>query len=267
VSDYYTRFGGIGRLYGAANLEKLRAAHACVVGVGGVGSWTVEALARTGVGTLTLIDLDDVCLSNVNRQLPAMDGAVGKLKVDVLRSRAQAINPECGVHAEARFFTDATAETLLGGSFNVVVDAIDAVANKCRLIAECRHRHLPIISVGGAGGRCDPGAIKVDDLSRTIADPLLAKVRKQLRRDFDFPRERRWKFKIPCVYSEEAPMFPWADGTVCETKEKGTELRLNCDQGFGTATFVTGAMGFHAAAIAVDLILGRCPHPSFGPDN
>jgi len=255
VSDYYTRFGGIGRLYGAENLERLRRAHACVVGLGGVGSWTVEALARSGIGELTLIDLDDVCLSNVNRQLPAMDGEIGKLKVDVLAARARAINPECHVHAEARFFTDSTAERLLGGGFHVVVDAIDAVANKCRLIAECRQRGIPLVAVGGAGGRRNPAAIQVDDLARTINDPLLAKVRKTLRRDFGFPRERRWNFKIPCVYSDEPLIYPWADGTVCASKEDGSELRLNCDQGFGTASFVTGTMGFTAAATAIDLML------------
>ncbi|GHB98430.1 tRNA threonylcarbamoyladenosine dehydratase [Cerasicoccus arenae] len=255
MSDYYTRFGGIGRLYGAAGLEKLRSLHACVVGVGGVGSWSVEALARTGIGQLTLIDLDDVCLSNVNRQLPALDGEVGKLKIDVLAARTRLINPECQVNAEATFFTDSTVDRLLGQGFDVVIDAIDAVSNKCRLIAECRQRRIPIVTVGGAGGRKNPSAVKVDDLSRAIGDPLLAKVRRQLRRDFEFPRERRWKFKVPCVYSDEPVVFPWGDGTVCATKEKGAALRLNCDQGFGTASFVTGTMGFTAAAVAVDVAL------------
>jgi len=253
MSDYYTRFGGIGRLFGAAGLERIRTMHACVVGVGGVGSWTVEALARSGVGQLTLIDLDDVCLSNVNRQLPAMDGEVGKLKVDVLAERVRRINPECQINAEATFFTDGTCERLLEPSYDVVVDAIDAVANKCRLIAECRQRKMPIVTVGGAGGRMDPTSVKIEDLSRTIGDPLLAKVRKLLRRDFGFPRERRWKFQIPCVYTDEPPVFPWGDGTVCATKEEGASLRLNCDQGFGTACFVTGAIGFAAAAEALKL--------------
>ncbi|WP_309381660.1 tRNA threonylcarbamoyladenosine dehydratase [Cerasicoccus frondis] len=255
MSDYYTRFGGIGRLYGAANLEKLRTLHTCVVGVGGVGSWTVEALARTGIGQITLIDLDDVCLSNVNRQLPAMDGEVGKLKIDVLADRARRINPECQINCEATFFTDGTCDKLLSQGYDVVVDAIDAVANKCRLIAECRQRGIPLVTVGGAGGRKNPALVKVEDLSRTIGDPLLAKVRKQLRRDHDFPRERRWKFKVPCVYSDEPPVFPWGDGTVCATKEEGASLRLNCDQGFGTASFVTGTMGFIAASVAIDLVV------------
>ncbi|MEO0795043.1 MAG: tRNA threonylcarbamoyladenosine dehydratase [Verrucomicrobiota bacterium] len=260
MSDYYTRFGGIGRLYGAAGLERLRSAHACVVGVGGVGSWSVEALARTGIGRITMIDLDDVCLSNVNRQLPALDGEVGKLKVDVLAERTRAINPECEVYPISTFFTDSSAERLLGMGFDVVIDAIDSVANKCRLIADCRRKEIPLVTVGGAGGRRNPAAVKVEDLSRTIGDPLLAKVRKQLRRDHDFPRERRWKFKIPCVYSDEPPVFPWGDGTVCATKEEGAELRLNCDQGFGTASFVTGAMGFSTAAVAVDLLLDRASY-------
>lgn len=256
MSDFYTRFGGIGRLYGAANLERLRHVHVAVVGVGGVGSWSVEALARTGVGQLTLIDLDDVCLSNVNRQLPALDGQVGRLKVDALTERARAINPECTVNAVATFFTDSTAERLLAPGYSAVIDAIDSVANKCRLIAECRQRGIPLVAVGGAGGRRDPTAVRVEDLSRTIGDPLLAKVRKQLRRDHGFPRERRWKFHVPCVCSDEPPVFPWSDGRVCASKEEGAALRLNCDQGFGTASFVTGAMGFAAAAVAVDLALG-----------
>src|ERR1041385_2178876 len=135
MSDFDFRFGGIGRLFGVDALARLRAAHVCVVGIGGVGSWAVEALARSGVGQLTLIDLDEVCVSNVNRQLHAIDEAVGRPKVEVMAERARGINPDCRVQAVTEFFTEANAERLLNASFDYVVDAIDSVGNKCRLLA------------------------------------------------------------------------------------------------------------------------------------
>lgn len=251
--EFERRFGGLGRLYGADGLGKLRAASVAVVGVGGVGSWTVEALARSGIGRLTLIDMDDVCVSNVNRQLPAMDGNVGRLKVEVLAERMRLINPLCEVTAEAVFFTQSSAERLLKDGFSVVVDAIDSVDNKCRLIAECRARGQKLVVCGGVGGIIDPCGIRHADLGKSRGDPLLAKVRKMLRRQYGFPHKE--KYGIDSVYSEELPRYPWADGTVCATKEPGSGTRLNCNEGFGTACFVSGAMGFAAAARAVEAIV------------
>src|SRR5687768_3213379 len=158
---YSERFGGVGRLFGTVGLNRLRVAHVCVVGVGGVGSWTVEGLARSGVGALTLIDLDDVCVTNVNRQLPALDGTIGRPKVDVLAERVRAINPECRVTAATEFFSEQTAERLLTPNFNYVIDAIDNMTNKARLIAGCRQRELPCLTVGAAGGRRDLTQIRV----------------------------------------------------------------------------------------------------------
>lgn len=252
--EFERRFGGLGRLYGRDALEKLRAARVAVVGVGGVGSWTVEALARSGIGHLTLIDMDDVCISNTNRQLPAMDGNVGRLKVEVLAERVRLINPLCAVVAEPVFFTKATAARLLQEGFDVVVDAIDAVDNKCRLIAECRERGQKLVVCGGVGGLVDPTGIRHADLAKSRGDPLLAKVRKTLRRQYGFPQKE--KYGIDSVYSEELPRYPWADGTVCAAKEPGSGTRLNCEEGFGTACFVSGAMGFAAAARAVDAVVG-----------
>lgn len=260
--DYEFRFGGIARLYGQAGLQRLRTAHVMVVGVGGVGSWVVEALARSGVGALTLVDLDEVCVSNVNRQLPALDGTIGQPKVEVLAQRVRAINPECRVQPLMEFFTESSAERLLGltdPKLNFVVDAIDAITNKCRLIALCHARQLPVIVCGGAGGRRDPTQIRRTDLSLATHDRLLSEVRKRLRQEHGFPRDGK-KFGVECICSAEIPVFPQKDGTVCPAAEAeakpGESRRLNCDWGFGSATHVTGAFGFAAAAAVVSRLTG-----------
>lgn len=258
-SDYAARFGGIVRLYGADGARNLRGAHVCIVGVGGVGSWAVEALARTGIGALTLVDLDEVCVSNMNRQLPALTSEVGKPKVHVLKERVTGINPECEVVAIEEFFTGSNADQVLSEPFDCVLDGIDVVAHKSLLLAECTRRHLPVISVGGAGGRRDPTAIRVADLAFSSHDRLLQRVRKILRTDYHFPVNPRTPFGIPCVYSVEAPSFPQPDGTVCAGRGGATELRLNCNSGFGSATFVTGAFGFAAAAEVVRAITHGSP--------
>ncbi|HYP17021.1 MAG TPA: ThiF family adenylyltransferase, partial [Opitutus sp.] len=172
MEDYEQRFGGVGRLLGRAGLERLRAAHVCVVGVGGVGSWVVEGLARSGVGALTLIDLDDVCVTNVNRQLPALDGQIGRPKVDVLAERVRAISPACHVAAVAEFFTAASAERLLATRFDFVVDAIDKLSNNALLIAEARKRGMEVLTVCGAGGKRDATQVRVGDLGDSWGDEL-----------------------------------------------------------------------------------------------
>src|SRR6188474_2400112 len=161
TDDYLQRFGGLGRLYGTAALPRLQAAHVAVVGVGGVGSWVVEGLARSGIGSITMIDLDDVCLTNVNRQLPALDGNIGRPKVDALADRVKLINPECRVERMANFFTASTADELLAPKFDFVVDAIDKLSNKCLVIAKSRERGYPVITVGGAGGKRDGTQVRV----------------------------------------------------------------------------------------------------------
>lgn len=228
-----------------------------VIGLGGVGSWTVEALARSGVGSLTLVDLDEVCVSNVNRQLPALDATVGRAKAEVLAERVRGINPECTVAARLEFFTAANADSLLDAGFTHVVDAIDSVANKCLLIARCTTRRIPLTVCGGAGGRRDATAVRVEDLARVTHDRLLGEVRKRLRKDHGFPRGDR-KFRVPCVCSAEPPVFPQPDGSVCAVRTAppaGESLRLNCDWGFGSAAFVTGTFGFVAAGHAVRCIV------------
>ena len=264
MSDAAFRFGGIARLYGTAALERLRTSHAMIVGVGGVGSWAVDALARTGVGRITLVDLDEVCVSNINRQSPAFDSTIGQAKAEVLAQRIRDINSECQIDARLQFFTAETAAELLSPAgpnkpkIDVLIDAIDAVGNKVLLIHECRQRGIPLVVCGGAGGRRDPTQVRVSDLALVTHDRLMSEVRKRLRKEHGFPREGR-KFKIPAIHSAEAPFIPQKDGSICEAgaapAEFGESRRLNCDWGYGSATYVTGTFGFTAAAAAVELLL------------
>lgn len=251
TDDYHQRFSGLARLYGNAGLERLCAAHVCIIGVGGVGSWSVEALARSGVGALTLVDLDDVCVTNVNRQLPALDGQIGRPKIDVLADRVRLIHPICHVTRCAEFFTPATCAALLAPRFDFVIDATDRLSNKCAIITGCRERSIPVLTCGSAGGRRDGTAIRVCDLAHSIQDELLRQVRRKLRREFDFPRDPQADFGVSCVFTPEPPLYPWSNGTCAAEPELGSSLTLDCATGFGTATFVTGAFGFAAAGEVV----------------
>ena len=255
IGSFEHRFSGIQRLYGKAGAEALRKAHVLVVGVGGVGCWAVEALARTGIGQLTLVDWDDVCYSNSNRQLQAMTGMAGKAKVDILKERIALINPECQVHAVRDFYTKDNADEIFIHDFDYVVDAIDSLSPKCHLIAECRKRKIGLVVSGSAGGRLDPARIEVEDLSRTKYDPLLARVRKKLRNEYGFTRYEKKKFKVEAVYTQELPVLPEA----CEVGEveEGESRNLDCRSGYGTATFITGVIGFMMSERAVAGILKK----------
>jgi tRNA A37 threonylcarbamoyladenosine dehydratase len=253
MTDHDKRFGGIARLFSGDGLARLRAAHVCVVGIGGVGSWTAEALARSGVGALTLVDLDEICETNMNRQLHAVEATVGQAKVAAMAARIRAFAPDCRVHAVQEFFTAENASRILDGGFGCLVDAIDSPSKKARLIAACRERGLGIVTTGGAGGRRDPTKLQVCDLALTFRDALLQEVRKLLRKRHGFPRDRE-PFGVDCVFSTEEPVYPHADGTVCATREPGGGLRLDCESGYGTASFVTGAFGLAAAGVVVEKI-------------
>ncbi len=253
TKDYEARFSGIGRLFGIEGSRRLQRAHVCVVGIGGVGSWAVEALARSGVGALTLVDLDDICVSNVNRQIHALEGAIGQPKVEAMARRVRVINPACAVHALHAFFTESNAEEILRPRFDYVLDAIDSISKKCVLITSCHQRGIPVFVVGGAGGRRHAIALHISDLAHSSHDRLLAQVRSTLRGEHGFPRGEK-AFGIDCVYSRERLLYPRSDGTVCAQREPGTALRLDCESGYGTACFVTGAFGFAAAGHIVESI-------------
>ncbi|MCL2344386.1 MAG: tRNA threonylcarbamoyladenosine dehydratase [Desulfobulbus sp.] len=257
------RFGGVARLYGEEGAARLRAAHAAVVGIGGVGSWCAEALARTGVGQITLIDLDMVAESNANRQIHALDEVWGRAKVEAMRERIVAINPDCRVHCIEDFVTPENVIERLAGDYSVVVDAIDQVRAKVAMIAHCRQRRLPIVVAGAAGGQLDPTRVTLADLSETIQDPLLAKVRAQLRRDHGFPpgSPRGKKFGVAAVFSTEPLRYPAGDPSCAvPTGPSG----LNC-AGFGSSVCVTSVFGMVAAARAIELIVaGKAAEPKIG---
>ncbi len=248
--DFEFRFGGIARLYGADALARFRASHVAVVGIGGVGAWAAEALARSGIGTLSLYDLDDICVSNINRQIHALDGSVGQLKVAAMASRLRAIQPTATVHAHPHFVTARNLEMTLPPALDYVFDATDSVKTKTAMIAWCSRNKIPIITSGAAGGQIDPSQIQVADLSRTIQDALLAKVRNQLRRDHNFSRNPKRKFGVDAVFSTEQPRFPAPDGGVCarpSTAQSGP-VKLDCASGYGAATHITATFAFFAVA-------------------
>lgn len=247
VADMERRFGGVARLYGEAAAARIRDSHVCVVGIGGVGSWAAEALARTGVGCLTLIDLDMVAESNTNRQIHALAENFGKAKVDAMRDRILAINPGCTVNRVEEFVTPDNVSQMIAPDFSVVIDAIDQVRAKVAMIAHCRRNRIPIVTAGAAGGQLDPTQIRLADLSQTVQDPLLSKVRSMLRREHGFPRNGG-KFGIPAVFSTEALRYP---DKHCDT-DRGP-AGLNC-AGFGSAVCVTSVFGMAAAAHSLHLI-------------
>lgn len=249
TADFERRFGGIGRLYGNEALARFRAAHICVIGVGGVGSWVVEALARSAVGALTLIDLDNVAESNINRQIQALESTLGMAKVSALAERIAQINPWCRVNEIEDFVTPDNLDQMIGAKrYDYVIDAIDSVKAKTALIAYCREHGIPLVTIGGAGGQTDPTKIEVCDLCRTEQEPLLAKVRKQLRAKHGFPRGTKNKFGIDAVFSMEPLKYPeGGDACSLNADERSGVTGLNC-AGFGSAMAVTASFGLVAAA-------------------
>lgn len=249
-TDFNRRFGGIGRLYGVAALARFRKAHVCVIGVGGVGSWIVEALARSAIGQITMIDLDNIAESNINRQIQALSSTLGKAKVSALAERIAQINPFCRVTEIEDFVTLDNLDQMLGSaSYDYVIDAIDNVRAKTALIAYCRAKRIRLITIGGAGGQTDPTQIEIRDLSKTEQEPLLAKVRKRLRAEYGFPRGPKNKFNIDAVFSMEPLRAPdTVELCVTEPLEQASGITgLNC-AGFGSAMVVTASFGMVATA-------------------
>lgn len=256
------RFAGIDRLYGVGTVDQLSQRRVAVVGMGGVGSWVVEALARTAVGHLTLIDADDICVSNTNRQLPALAGQYGRNKAEAMAERCRAINPDIEVDAIASFLTVSNMVELLDRDFDLVIDACDSFRVKVETIAWCRRRKLPILTVGAAGGRTDPTLVRIRDVSRTEHDAMLALIRKKLRSDFNFPKNASRYFGVPAVYSLENVKYPQADGSVCGVRPQlgaDAALKLDCGAGLGAATHITGAFAFAAVGKALEMLLKKKP--------
>lgn len=257
----HRRFDRMGRLVGDDKMAQLMSSHVTVIGLGGVGSMVVESLVRSGIGHLTLVDFDRVCVTNSNRQLQAMRGTVGKRKAEVLGERVRAINPQARVDVVCRFYDAHSAEDILKDA-GFVVDAIDNVTAKLHLLASCRSRGIPVVSCTGAAGRIDPTAVKFADLADTEGDRLAHIMRKHLRQRYNFPR--KGPFGIPAVFSTEPQIEPvelhydHGEGFRCVCPGGSNDLH-SCDSRniiYGTASWVTGTFGLVAASVVVRKILG-----------
>ena len=240
--EYERRFAGVEKIYGDEAFRQYEHSHVMVIGIGGVGSWAVEALARTGIGELTIIDMDVVAASNINRQLPAMSSTLGREKIEVMAERCHSINPRVKINVVDDYLTPDNVKELLENKPDVVLDCIDDVKAKLALMLHCRFNKIPLIVSGGAGGKLDPLKIRVADLSKTEQDPMLAKLRSQLRAK-GICKKPKEKFGITCVYSIDNP-FSSAD--VCPS------AGLRCG-GYGSAVVVTSSF----AMVAVSEVLKK----------
>lgn len=255
-SEYvlHRRFDRMGRLVGDQNMEKLFNAHVMLIGLGGVGSWAAESIARSGVGRITLVDFDDVCITNVNRQLQAVQGVIGRKKSELIAERLRKINPQAQIESIPMFYNEENSATILGHKPDYIIDAIDNLTAKCHLLATCRAQGIKIITSAGSAAKLDPLRVQIVDLAQTVIDPMAQQVRKILRQKYDFPEAKH--FGIPCVFSDEVPREP-------ETLhyDKGLGFKCVCPQGqnnlhscehrnviYGTASFVTGTFGLVSAS-------------------
>ena len=245
-TDSDRRFGGLARLYGDTGAQRIRSAHVAVVGIGGVGSWVAEALARSGVATLTLVDMDHIAESNVNRQVHALTDTVGMAKVEAMRARIAQIHPQCVVHAVDAFVEPDSWPGLLPDGAQAVVDACDQIRAKTAMADWARRHRALFVTVGAAGGKRHAHRVDMEDLARVTHDPLLAQVRYQLRRNFGAPKDGK-TMGIQCVYSQEAVQQSVADK---DTQSDGT---LNC-HGYGSVVGVTATFGMCAAGWVLDKI-------------
>jgi len=261
MQDYklHRRFDRMGRLVGDEKMEGLFKSHVMVIGLGGVGSWAAESIARSGVGKMTLVDFDEICVTNFNRQLHALDRTVGSQKVDVMADRLTKINPAAQIQARAQFYNQETSQDIFSEKPDYVIDAIDNVTAKCHLLDYCRRNQIPIVTSTGSGGRLDPTSVQVTDLAFTTVDPLARGIRGILRDKYAFPRNEKEPFGIPAVFSTEYVLQPrelFYDGgkgfqCVCP---QGDNPYFQCENRnviMGNASFVTGAFGLVAASIVI----------------
>lgn len=277
--DFQRRFGGLERLFGPSSLELLRGAHVVVAGIGGVGSWCAEALARSGVGSITLVDLDHIAESNVNRQLHALTDTLGQAKVVAMAQRIRGINPGCRLGMIDDFISPENVAELLPPDAGMIIDCTDQAAAKVAMILEARNRRIPIVVCGGAGGKTNPLALRAGDLSTAVNDALLSKLRNTLRRRHGFPRaadhagkarKRIPRMGVRALWFDQPALLPelWttapdadASGARPETGELAARAPgaaalqgLSC-AGYGSAVTVTAPMGMAAANEAIQWVL------------
>lgn len=253
--DTQRRFNGIQKLYGQRGAEKIAGSHIAIIGIGGVGSWAVEALARSNVGELTLIDLDHIAESNINRQVHALSSTLGQAKINAMAERVALINPYCSTHLIDDHLSKDNIVQLVQPEYDYIIDCIDEFRVKAALIHYCKQHKIKMISVGGAGGRVDPTRIKVADITKAEGDALLARTRKELRAVYGFSRNLRRRFDIPCVYSTESLRYPTEDNEITTTKAACSTISgLNCANGFGSISSVTASFAMIATAHVLNKI-------------
>jgi tRNA A37 threonylcarbamoyladenosine dehydratase len=270
-SVMHRRFDRMGRLVGDDVMKKLFNTHVMVIGLGGVGSWAAESLSRSGIGKLTVVDYDEICITNANRQLHALQGLVGRKKAEVMADRLRKINPQSEVVAIPEFYNAENSEMMLGTKPDYIVDCIDNLTAKAHLLATCRAQGIKVITSGGSAAKMDPTRIKIVDMADTYVDPMAHQMRKILRQKYDFPEK---KFGIPCVFSDEAPIEPGdllydnGQGFKCVCPSKNN--LHGCDQRnviWGTASFVTGAFGLTMASWVVQQIYAEARVPQAQPET
>jgi tRNA A37 threonylcarbamoyladenosine dehydratase len=261
----HRRFDRAARLFTEPGLGRLMRAHVVVFGMGGVGSFSAEALSRSAIGKLTLVDFDEVCVTNTNRQLHALKGNVGRRKVDVMAERLRLIHPSGEVAALARFYNAESSDELLAGPIDFVVDAIDNLTAKAHLIARCIERGVPLVSSMGAAARLDPTRVRCADLSQTHKDPLARSLRKLLRQRHGIELNARQPLGVTAVFSDEPPIAPSDVGydqgqgfrCVCPNGDNGLHSCEKRSRIEGSASFVTGAFGLACAGVVVRTLIER----------
>ena len=232
--DLERRFGGVVRLYGLKKFKKFQSSHVCIIGIGGVGSWVAESMARNGLGQITLIDMDHIAESNINRQIHALDSSLGQSKVEAMRLRILDINPNCKINCHDCFLEEGNIADLISKKFNFVIDAIDQTKIKILLAEHCLDCSIPFIMTGGAGGKVNPELIKIDELAKTFGDPLLTKIRQYFNKKNKLTNTKN---KIPTVFSSELAIKP--ETTDLKESPKG----LSC-AGYGSSVNVTATFAF-----------------------
>lgn len=255
---YQRSFSGLERLYGENALTVFSQTHAMVIGIGGVGSWAAESLARTAIGEITLIDLDNISISNINRQLPALSNTIGMAKVDVMKSRILAINPICKVNVIEDFITNDNIQDYINNTTDVVIDCIDQVNEKAAIAAYCKRNKIKLVVTGGAGGKTDITQITSSDLGKTYHDPLLAKMRSKLKQNHQLVPNKKGRFDIACVFSSEQSKYIDASGNITQQKPKDTtNSGLNCHHGMGSLMAMTASLGLAATSLVFTKLMAK----------
>jgi tRNA A37 threonylcarbamoyladenosine dehydratase len=244
--QWLLRFNGIDKVFGNNAISLFKKSHVAIIGIGGVGSFVAEALARSSIGEITLMDLDDICVSNTNRQIHTLNTTIGTSKIITMGKRLKEINPEIKLNLIEHFFSEDSAQLIFNKNPDYIVDAFDNTDKKCFLINYCKSKNIPLIVTGAAGGKIDPTKIRVTDINESYNDKLLASIKKKLRTHYNFPRGKK-KFKIPCIFSEEKPRYPTQGGSISFTKTCNINGKIDCQSGLGSVVFVTGTFGFAAS--------------------